>query len=156
MILSSIYAAGYCSALPKPIQRAVDYLKENDFTQMDVGVYEIQGKEIFAQVMDATTGPVNEKRPETHRKYIDVQYLASGSERQGFTPNTGVYPVLEAHDDRDLYFYEKVENESFFELTPGSFCVYYPWDIHRPAVMKDQPMVIRKVVVKVALSLLNA
>ena len=32
-----------------------------------------------------------EKRPEVHEKYLDVQFLASGREKLGFTPDTGSY-----------------------------------------------------------------
>ena len=37
---------------------------------MEAGVYEIEGKLMYAQVFDAATGPVSEKRPEVHEKYL--------------------------------------------------------------------------------------
>ena len=74
MISSSIYAKDDFGKYPIAIQTALNYLKSNDFTKMEAGVYEIQGKEIFAQVMDAQTGELAEKRPEVHEKYIDVQF----------------------------------------------------------------------------------
>lgn len=60
MISSSIYAKDDLGKYPKAIQTALEYLKSNDFTKMETGVYEIQGKEIYAQVMDAQTGDVSE------------------------------------------------------------------------------------------------
>ena len=96
MIFSSIYAKDDAKKYPKAIQTALDYLKTHDFTAMETGVYEIQGKDIYAQVMDAQTGAVEEKRPEVHEKFVDVQFLASGKEKLGFTPDTGKYEVLQA------------------------------------------------------------
>ncbi len=154
MIFSSIYAKDDMSKYPQAIQTAVKYLKDNDFVAMEPGVYEIQGKEIYAQVFDAETGAAETKRPEVHEKYIDVQFLASGKERLGFTPDTGNYEVDERFDDRDLIFYKSVENEGYIEATPGCYSVFFPADVHRPAVAAGEPMKVRKVVVKVSVALI--
>lgn len=154
MISSSIYAKDDFGKYPKAIQTALEYLKSNDFTKMETGVYEIQGKDIYAQVMDAQTGDISEKRPEVHEKYIDVQFLASGKEKLGFTPDTGKYEVDERFDQRDLIFYKSVENEGFIEAVPGCFNIFFPADVHRPAVASGEAMTIRKVVVKVSVALI--
>lgn len=154
MIFSSIYARDDVSKYPQAIQTAIAYLKANDFVHMEPGVYEIQGKDIYAQVFDAETGAVSEKRPEVHEKYVDVQFLASGRERLGFTPDTGKYEVDERFDERDLIFYKAVENEGFIEAVPGCYSIFFPADVHRPACASGEPMTVRKVVVKVAVALL--
>jgi len=154
MIFSSIYSKDDYSSYPTAIQTAINFLRQNDFTTMATGVYEISGKDIYAQVFDAQTEPAEMKKPEVHEKYCDVQFLASGKERLGFTPDTGNYEVDERFDERDLIFYKKVENEGFIEATPGCFCVFFPHDVHRPAVMSGEAMTVRKVVVKVKTTLL--
>lgn len=154
MIFSSIYSKDDYTNFPIAIQAAIRYLKENDFTSMEPGVYEIQGKDIYAQVFDALTEPKEKKRPEVHEKYVDVQFLASGKERLGFTPDLGKYEVDERFDDRDLIFYKEVENEGFIEATPGCFSIFFPTDVHRPAVMSGEAMTVRKVVVKVRVAIL--
>lgn len=154
MIFSSIYSRDNCTIYPQAIQTAIHYLKENDFLSMEPGVYEIQGKDIYAQVFDAQTESAEKKRPEVHEKYVDVQFLAAGKERLGFTPDTGKYEVDERIDERDLIFYKKVENEGFIEATPGCYCIFFPNDVHRPAVMTEEAMTVRKVVVKVKVALL--
>ena len=78
MIFSSIYSKDDVAKYPTAIQTAINYLKVNDFISMKTGVYEIQGKDIYAQVFDAQTEPLEKKRPEVHEKYVDVQFLASG------------------------------------------------------------------------------
>lgn len=154
MIFSSIYAKDDCSKYPEAIRTALEYLKSHDFTEMEPGVYEIQGNDIYAQVMDAQTGDISEKKPEVHEKFVDVQFLASGSEKLGFTPDTGKYEVDERFEDRDLIFYKSVENEGFIEAVPGCYSIFFPADVHRPALAAGAPGVVRKVVVKVSTALL--
>ena len=177
MIFSSIHTQDDYSNYPKAVQRAIEYLKSNDFTKMQTGVYEIEiqpeeekeisfvcsmeenneieGKLLYAQVFDAMTEPVSDRKPEVHEKYLDVQFLVTGREKLGFTPDTGHYEVDERFDERDLIFYKKVENEGFITSTPGCFCVFFPTDVHRPQVADGEPMEVRKVVVKVSLELLK-
>ena len=109
MIFSSIHTQDDYSNYPKAVQRAIEYLKSNDFTKMQTGVYEIEGKLLYAQVFDAMTEPVSDRKPEVHEKYLDVQFLVTGREKLGFTPDTGNYEVDERFDERDLIFYKKVE-----------------------------------------------
>lgn len=154
MIFSSIYAKDDVSRYPQAIQTAIAYLKSNDFLNMEPGVYEIQGKDIYAQVFDAETGAASDKRPEVHEKFVDVQFLASGKERLGFTPDTGSYEVEERIEERDLIFYKSVENEGFIEAVPGCYSIFFPQDVHRPACASGEPMKVRKVVVKVSVALL--
>ena len=154
MIFTSIYANDDHKAYPEVIRKMIAYLKENDFTAMEPGVYELQGKDIYVQVFDAETGPADEKRPESHEDYLDIQFLASGEEKLGFTPNTGKYEVAEHILERDLIFYKSVVNEGFIYAVPGCVSVFFPCDIHRPAVAVNAPMTVRKVVIKVRTTLI--
>lgn len=154
MIFSSINSCDTFAEYPEVIKKVIDYLKKNDFVNMEPGVYEIQGKDIYAQVFDAETGTVSEKRPESHKDYLDIQFLASGEEKLGFTPLKDEYEIDEYIKERDLIFYKKVENEGFINAVPGCFSVFFPCDVHRPAVAVNEPMTIRKVVVKVRTTLI--
>ena len=157
MISSSIYVDDVRHCYPAAIQKALEYLKENadKFADMETGVYEIQGKDIYAQVMDCTTVPVEKGRPEVHARYVDVQFVATGRELLGFTPDTGKYEVDEHFEERDLTFYKAVENEGFIEARPGCYNIFFPTDVHRPGCISGESMTLRKVVVKVAVSLLK-
>ena len=55
MIFSSIHTKDDFKNYPAAVQRAIEYLKNNDFTKMETGVYEIEGKLMYAQVFDAET-----------------------------------------------------------------------------------------------------
>ncbi len=154
MIFTSVYAEDEYRNYPEAIRTAIDYLKSHDFETMENGVYEIQGRDMYAQVFDAQTEPLTDRHPEVHEKYLDVQFLVKGREKLGFTKDTGNYSVLECFDERDLIFYKEVENEGFVESRPGNICVFFPSDVHRPQVVSGEAMTVRKVVVKVSVGLL--
>ncbi len=143
--------------LPKPLKTAVEHLKATDFNALPAGNYDLQGKDIYVQVIDLTTKLFADTRPEVHRQYIDVQFLVRGREKIGVASETGNNKVSEdLLAERDLLFYTGAENESMLTMTPGNFAVFLPTDVHRPACACDQPEAIRKVVVKVRVSLLGA
>lgn len=150
MIYGNINNIGTLSAYPETIVKVLQYLKYKDFINMEPGVYEIEGNDLYAQVMDANTDIVSNKRPEVHKKYIDVQYSPEGGEILGFAIDTGSNVVDEdLLETNDIKFYKEAENEIFINTKPGDFLVFFPWDVHRPACIEGKPRQIRKVVVKV-------
>ena len=143
--------------LPQALKTALDHLKSTDFTALPAGNYDLQGRDIYVQVVDMSTKPAAECRAEVHRQYIDVQFLCSGSEQMGFAAETDQNVVAEdLLAERDLLFYTGMQNESTVNMVPGSFAVFFPRDVHRPGGAVGHPMAIRKVVVKVRASLLAA
>lgn len=141
--------------LPQPLQLALRHLKGTDFSTLVAGNYDLQGRDIYVQVIDMSTRIFTDTRPEVHRQYLDVQYLVHGREQIGFASETGHNVVAEdLLAERDLLFYQAMENESTITMTPGSFAIFFPSDVHRPGCAVGVPATIRKVVVKVRVSLL--
>ncbi|MBQ7886724.1 MAG: YhcH/YjgK/YiaL family protein [Clostridia bacterium] len=155
MIFSSIYANDDTRKYPAALQNAIDYVATTDFDKLADGVYEIDGKMMYAQVFTYTSKPKSECKPELHRKYLDVQFWISGEELFGVAPINGVGSCIEEIPERDLYFYDGVANESFVHATKGCYAVFFPNDVHRPGTCLDgKPLTYRKVVVKVSTQLL--
>lgn len=137
---------------PKRIAEALSWLRAQDFDVLPAGVHEIDGRAMFAQVIDTQTQSKEALKPERHRAYLDVQYLHRGTEIMGVAIETGNNPLAEAYDEsRDILFYETAENENFFTLQAGQFTVFFPTDIHRSTITEGAPEAIRKIVVKVAM-----
>lgn len=68
------------AVLPKALRDAILYVKEHDMAAHEPGVFsiELDGLSVTLQVLDLTTAERKDLRPESHRKNIDVQFLASG------------------------------------------------------------------------------
>ena len=107
MISGNIHEKSNLAVLPEPLQRAVQFLKDNDLAAHEPGKFELDGDKMILQVIDQSTGPRENLRPECHRKYIDVQFLAAGGpERIGWYPDLGDNEVDENLLDtpRDICF----------------------------------------------------
>ncbi|NFT92771.1 DUF386 family protein [Clostridium botulinum] len=157
MIFGNIKSNENISSYPKAIQNAIQYLKENDLVSMTPGRYELDGDNMILQVLDVKTDDRYNLRPEVHRTYIDVQFLAKGKEKIGCYPDKGDNEIDEdLLETRDLIFYKNNENarETHLEMEEGSYAVFYPHDVHIPAIAKEESMTIRKIVIKVKISTL--
>lgn len=157
MIFGNIKSNENISSYPKAIQKAIQYLKENDLVNAVPGRYELDGDNMILQVLDVETTERCNLRPEVHETYIDVQFLAKGKELIGCYPDMGDNEVDEnLLETRDLIFYKNNENarETHLEMEEGSYAVFYPHDVHIPGIMKEESMVIRKIVIKVKVSTL--
>jgi biofilm protein TabA len=154
MIFGNLDNYGNKETLPAPVAKALEYLKAHDFKTMAAGVYEIDGKDMYAQVIDAQSDLPRNKKPEVHRKYVDLQFSPAGNELIGFVPDNGKNTIAEELlAERDIIFYTEVQNETFLRMDAGNFAVFFPWDVHRPACASGTPGPLRKVVVKILLSL---
>lgn len=154
MIFGHISQPNPCR-LPAAIEKALDFLRVTDFHHQQPGVVEIDGKNIFAQIIDLTTRAAAENRPEVHRRYLDIQFLASGEEKIGIAIDNGNNQISESLlEQRDIIFYHDSEHESFIEMIPGSYAIFFPQDVHRPRCIKTTATPIRKIVVKVAIDIL--
>ena len=147
MILDTIENADQYKLLGKRMATALDYMKTADLSTIDPGKYEIEGSDIFALVQDYDTKNRLECKLESHRKYIDIQYLLKGIEFVGHTLLNNQTPVKEYSSEDDYMLFS--EESSFFELKPTMFAIFHPSDLHMPSVFEKQPEKVRKVVIKV-------
>lgn len=156
MIFSKLCANDPCLAYPQAIRQVLDWLRNTDTMALPLTRHDIQGDEIFVNVMDMTTRPFEGSHPEVHQKYIDLMYWPEGGERIGVAPYLGTEPVFEARPENDIALLEEVANESFLVATEGCFGLFFPWDAHRPGLfLGDGPATSRKAVVKIRAALLD-
>lgn len=150
MISTSLNAIQNQPWLEKPLEKALDFLKQNDLSELEAGNYEILNDEIFAQVIDFETEDRKKIKAESHIKYIDLQYLVCGKEKLGFITNNGEYDYDEHIVERDLCFYNRnFENESYTIAVPTSINIFFPEDIHMPGIKVDSKIKLRKIVIKI-------
>lgn len=139
------------------IQAGLKFLLETDLFSLPLGEHEIQGKKIYAKISEYETEPKEHRRPESHEKYVDIQYICSGEEVMGLAMITEAGEIDEdCRNERDIVFYESVTRETQIILTPGMFAVLFPWDVHRPNCNAgEQTANVRKILVKVRMDVLG-
>ena len=149
MILDTLDNAARYFSLGDRIATALKYLQDNDCTQLPLGKTPIQGDLIYALVQDNTTKLREHGVWETHRKYIDVQFVAAGVEEMGYA-NIQTLTVKTPYDEQKEYALF-VGTGSYVTVPAGSFTIFFPQDGHIPgSAVNEQPAAVRKVVVKVA------
>ena len=107
-------------------------------------------EEIFVSIATNELAPQAAARAESHRKYIDIQVILSGSEVI-YAP-TGMPAVTEDNTANDCLFYEKTPLSECHRLLvrPGSFAIFFPGELHAPCHSASSiPSTARKAVVKV-------
>jgi biofilm protein TabA len=145
------------NAFHSAIQMGIEYIKNTDIDVLKPGKYEIQGKEIYAQIQEVKTKAIVETQPESHARYLDVHCLCNGKEEiigvSKANPNNKI--STNAFETKDIAFYDYVEEESFIVLKPGMLAVFFPTDIHRPCCHVGKSESIKKVVIKIDSFLLS-
>ena len=133
------------------LQKALAYVAETDFSKAANGEYEIDGRNVFARVNTYDTEPKAERRPEKHNDYIDVQFVAAGSEAIWYTPLTKACVETENKAAKeDVIFYAEPGEKNCAVLNAGDFAIFFPWELHRPnCSVGENPAHVQKIVVKV-------
>ena len=147
MIVDKLSNAHLYSGLGERIKKAFAYLKETDFSKMELGKYEIDGDNIFALVNEYSTKDQSEGKLEAHKKYIDVQFVAKGNELMGYAPLENQKVIDEYNGQNDIIFFSG--EKSFTQVNEGMFAIFFPTDVHLPGIKLNEKTYVKKVVVKV-------
>ncbi len=133
------------------LRKAIDFLRRRDIDTLSDGRVEIDGDRVFAIVQRYETGKTDAPKFEAHRKYIDVQFIASGEEVIGWAPVERM-TITEAHDaDKDVCFGTAARGQwAPVNLHTGQLAVLWPEDGHAPKLAAGAPSPVMKIVVKVA------
>lgn len=141
--------------LPAVLQTGLLFLKNTDLANLSIGRHEIDGDHIFVLVSEYEVEPKEKKQPESHEKYIDIQYVVHGEEVIGHSLLTSEYEIVQdERETRDLIFYKSAEYEADMVLRPGVYGIFFPNDVHRPGCISHEQCQVKKIVIKIAVSLL--
>lgn len=157
MIYGHISAKETEQAYAGPIREAIRYCRETDVSGMGESRMELKGEEMIVQICDRVTGKKEEKLPEVHRRYAELQFMAEGTEYMGYYPDKGDNRVLEdCLKEKDTLYYQEnpSSEEKMLLMTPGTYAVFFPEDVHRPFCQTEAPARVKKVVIKIALDIL--
>ncbi len=117
-----------------------------------VGRHEIAGDDLFALVQRYETRPAAGMQLEAHRRYIDIQFIASGREVIHWAPLASLTEVTLPYDAaKEAAFFKAADGMVPVRLAAGQFAILYPDDAHMPCCAWDDPTEVLKVVVKVAM-----
>jgi YhcH/YjgK/YiaL family protein len=128
------------------LAKALEFLAGTDLAALPDGRHEIDGDNVYVNVMRYTTLADN-PTPERHEQYIDVFYLLEGEELVGVCPVEELGAQVEARPQSDCWIH--AGQTVRFPLGGGRFAALFPGDGHAPSIGPNGPAPARKCVVKV-------
>lgn len=110
-----------------------DYLAKTDIHTLEVGKYDIaEGVRVVVNAF--TPKEPDAARWETHKKYIDLQYIIEGDETMGYL-HIDEMENAEYNEEKDIsYPVPKADADmTLIPLKVGHFAFLEPRDAHRPS-----------------------
>ncbi len=147
MILDSLKNSALYYGVAPRMKQAFDLIAATDWIAIEPGIHELDGKDIFVNVMDRELKSKPDAKLEVHNEYIDIQILITGTEEAfGWSERKDLkIPQSAFNAESDIQFFDDVP-QTYYTLRPGQFTVLFPEDGHAPMVGEGH---VRKIIVKV-------
>jgi YhcH/YjgK/YiaL family protein len=133
---------------PERWDRAFHFLSSNDLSKLAPERYHLDGDNLYASVSEYLTKNEDDAQYESHRNYIDIQYVIQGKEQIGIAPVSQKEHILEPYNsekDVELFTVSQGANR---RASPESFFIFFPDDAHRPGLKDGANERVKKIVVK--------
>lgn len=147
MILDSLKNSALYENVNPRMKKAFALIASTDWTAMEPGIHELDGKDIYVNVMERELKQKPDAKLEVHNEYIDIQVLVTGREESfGWSERKDLKLPQGGFDtEKDIQFFDDVP-QTYYTLRPGQFTVLFPEDGHAPMVGEGT---VRKIIVKV-------
>lgn len=147
MIFDSLKNSARYASLNPRLERAFHLIATTDWTALEPGIHELEGRDIFVNVMDVDLKRRGEAKLEVHDDYLDIQLLVTGREESyGWSERCDLRQPLGDFDRmKDVQFFDD-EPQTYYTLHPGQFSLLFPEDAHAPMVGEGR---VRRIIVKV-------
>jgi biofilm protein TabA len=145
------YASIFRGVDPQPL---FDWLKTS--REVPLGEkFEFAGDKLFAKGLRLDTGSRDVLKWETHREYIDLQYIVGGGEIIEWAPAAKLTADVPYDPATDFQFYGQTKPDVLLPMTDGLFVFLFPRDGHKPLVSNGTDHHVHKVIAKIHRSLLS-
>lgn len=134
-------------ANPALWDKVFKFLGDSKLATLAPGKYPIEGTEAYAMITAGAPKNIDDVKWESHRKFIDLQYVMAGKVKLGVTPVSSAKITAPFDETRDAANY--TAEGKYYEATPEAFFLFFPQDAHRPDIKVDGYDTLKKLVIKV-------
>ncbi len=147
MIFDSLKNSALYYCMSPRLEKAFGYIASTDWEKMEPGIHELDGRDIYVNVMEPALKKPADAKLEIHDAYIDIQVLIRGEQETfGWSERADLRKPLGAFDaQKDIQLFDD-EPQTFYTLRPGQFTILFPEDGHAPMIGEGD---VRKIIVKV-------
>ena len=130
-------------------KEAFKWLKENATPDIADGRIEVKGDKIIALPQHYNTHPFESAKFETHKKYIDIQYVVSGVEDVYLGNPELMTSAIPFNPEKDIAFFDG--SGEAIRLHPREFLIIWPHEAHEPCVTAgEKSAYVHKIIMKIA------
>ena len=130
-------------------KQAFDFLKTADLATLPLGILELDGKNLYANVQEIEGKTSEIARMETHEQYIDIQIPVSKSEFMGWIASKNLKQITDEYNvERDMTFYAD-KAAYIINVQLSEFVIFFPEDGHQPGIGDGKW---KKIIVKVKIN----
>ena len=113
--------------------KVVEFIQQHDLNALELGKYEIEGKDLFVNIQMAKGRTPEAAVIETHNKMIDIQIPLSDAETFGYTQRD-LLPDAEYNEEKDITKIPDMAADSYLTCQPGMMAIFFPQDGHAPCI----------------------
>ncbi len=136
------------TVLEKEYPAAAKFIAAHDMRNLPTGHYDLEDG-IYVNIDVYDTDSYENRKYESHRRYLDIQYMISGEENMIVLPVDSLQ-VLEPYDkERDIEFYDRTVQGESYTVGEGEMMEFMPQDGHMPGIAVDGSMRVKKAVFKI-------
>lgn len=135
-------------------KKAQSFLLETDLEKIPVGQINL-GQGYYVNVDSYQTQQFGSRKYESHRKYIDIQYIVSGQENVFVAPIEKLKLYKNYNASKDIVFYSNEFQGEKICLHRGEIVIFYPKDGHMPCIAETYPQQVKKIVIKIPIKQVN-
>ena len=146
MIIDKLENLNKYVALNPLFADVVEFLKNHDLQEMDLGKYPIKDNDLFLNLQMAKGRSKEAAVLETHVMMIDIQIPISGEETFGYTPLLDL-PDFEYNVEKDITKYGDTKPQTYVTVKAGQMAIFFPQDGHAPCITDDSE--IKKAIFKI-------
>ncbi len=134
--------------------KAIAFLNDPKLDTLKPGKYVIDGDNVYATITNAPSKTFDQSAWESHRNYIDLQYVIRGKEKIGVAPVSSATIIKPYDASRDAANYNTYGR--FYIAAPGEFLLFFPGDAHRPNIKVESYDTVKKLVIKIRYTTVNS
>lgn len=127
--------------------KAFAFMRDNNLEEMAPGKYPIDGDAAFASITEGPNKEFDQSKFESHRKYLDLQYVIKGKEKIGVADVSKATVTVPYNEKKDNANY--TADGKYYIATPEAFFLFFPQQAHRPNIKVGGYDTVKKLVIKI-------
>lgn len=137
--------------IEKKVLDALSYIKSIKDEKLEVGKF-VVNDDFYYLVQEYDTKSLEDCKLESHRRYVDIQWIISGEEIMLTSDIASLVVASEYDVQKDVMFWKSRPSMMQMLIKKDGYVILYPKDAHMGCIRTNRPGRVKKIVGKVRIS----